>query len=78
MSDAALKRVEALLALGAPPSFADLRAILALAKDAAELRKRVASIRYIIKRASHDPDTMAIVRDLLDLRKPLPRKAGKR
>ena len=39
-----------------------------------DLKGRLASIRYIIKRASHDPETMALVRDMLDLRKPWRRR----
>ena len=67
----ALKRAEYPKAIGEVE-------ILNLRAENRELRRRVASIRYIIARASHDPDTMMVVRDLLDLRKPLLKAKGRR
>ena len=60
-------------------STADLRAVLKLAREAAELRRRLRLARDVFtgKRAVYDGDSLdtrdAGLADLLDLRKPLPK-----
>lgn len=60
---------------------ADLRAVLALAKQADDLKRRLRLARDVFegRRAVYDGDALdtrdAGLADLLDLRKPLPKKA---